>query len=163
MADARIMNGKIVSITYTLQGSDGELLDEAPRDDPMLYLHGHENIVPGLEKELDGKGVGTRFKTVVSASEGYGLRTSRGEQPVPRDAFPDDVELDAGAMFLIEDQGRPVPIWVVRTDPETVWIDTDHPLAGRELHFHVEVLAVREATQEELEHGHPHGIGGHAH
>lgn len=163
MSDVRIADGKVVSIAYKLQNSQGQLLEEATPDDPMLYLHGHDNMVPGLEKELAGKAVGDRVITVVSPEEGYGAKQSKGEIPVPRDAFPSDADIFEGATFITEDQGRPMPIWVVRADAETVWIDTDHPLAGQNLHFAVEVLSIRTASPVELEHGHPHGADGHAH
>jgi FKBP-type peptidyl-prolyl cis-trans isomerase SlyD len=163
MSDTRIADGMVVSLAYTLADAEGTLLDEATREDPMLYLHGHDNVVPGLERELTGKSVGDKVSAVVLPKDGYGEKRSRGAQPVPRDAFPEDAEIEPGMMFVTEERGEPVPLWVVRADDTTVWVETDHPLAGQELHFDVEVLAIRKGTAPELEHGHPHGPDGHSH
>ena len=128
----QIAPGSVVTIRYTLTGKDGKVLDESGAEG-MDYLHGADNIVPGLEKQLVGRAVGDKLNAVVSPDEGYGERKG-SPQKVPRKSFPDDVE-----------------------------IDRNHPLAGMTLTFDVEILAIRSATKDELAHGHPHGLGGHHH
>ena len=129
-----------------------------------MYLHGADNIVPGLEKELAGKGVGDKLQVVVSPEEGYGPKQATKPQAVPRLAFPKGASIEVGMSFLVEGpNAQPMPVWVSKVQGPTVYIDTNHPLAGVTLHFDVEVVGVREATAEELEHGHPHGPGAHHH
>ena len=163
MSADTISKGKVVSIHYTLHGSDGIKIDSSAGREPMLYLHGYGNIVPGLEKALTGKAVGDAIKTIVKPEEGYGKKRTKTPQRVERAAFPKGAKLAPGAQFMTQDRnGRPTPIFVVKVERDMVLIDTDHPLAGKKLHFEVEVLALRDATKEELEHGHPHGPDGHA-
>lgn len=159
-----IAAGKVVTIHYTLSDDDGTVIDQSEQDDPLHYLHGASNIVPGLERALDGRGVGQKVEVAVKPEEGYGLRDERGVQHVPRDAFPPGMELEEGMQLAVEDpQGRPVPIWITGVAADRVTVDLNHPLAGETLHFAVEVLAIRDATAEERAHGHPHGAHGHDH
>lgn len=155
----------VVGLRYVLRNSTGETLDRSEDDDPLLYLHGHSNIVPGLERALDGKATGDKLVVVVAPEDGYGAREAGAERKVPRGAFPDDVELEVGMELVMEDTktGDEQPFWIKAVGADTVTIDLNHPLAGVELHFDVEVLSVRAATAEELDHGHPHGPGGHHH
>lgn len=162
-----VQTGKVVSMHYTLRTADGEELDTSRGDEPMLYLHGHDNIVPGLENGLEGKSVGFAAIIVVTPEEGYGEDDGEAPQAVPRDAFPEDLEIEEGMSFVVEnDQGEHIPVWVASVDENAVYLDTNHPLSGVELHFDVEIVAIRDATAEELHHGHPHGAdgtGGHGH
>src|SRR5882672_11185574 len=145
--------GKVVKIKYTLTGQDGKVLDESGAEG-MDYLHGAENIVPGLEKQLLGHAVGDKLKAVVSPVEGYGERKGIS-QTLPRSTFPTGVEL--GMEFMAEGPGgEPLPVWVVGVSSKGVEIDRNHPLAGVTLTFDVEVLAIRSATKDEIAHGHPH-------
>lgn len=162
---ASIADDLVVGLRYTLRNDAGETLDRSEDDDPLQYLHGHENIVPGLERALTGKVVGDKLVVVVSPEEGYGTRDAAGERKVPRNAFPEDVELEVGMELVMEDTstGDEQPFWVKSVGKDVVTIDMNHPLAGVQLHFDVEVLSVRPATAEELDHGHPHGPGGHDH
>jgi FKBP-type peptidyl-prolyl cis-trans isomerase SlyD len=154
--------GKVVTIKYKLTGEDGKVLDESDAEG-MDYLHGAENIVPGLEKQLLGRKVGDTLKAVVPPAEGYGERKG-GPQKLPRSSFPEDVEIEVGMEFLAEGpSGDPMPVWVVGVNASSVVIDRNHPLAGLTLTFDVEVLAIRAATKDEKAHGHPHGPGGHHH
>jgi len=158
----RVANGQVVTLRYRLTGEDGKLLDDSG-DEGMDYLHGAENIVPGLEKALADHVVGDKLSVVVQPDEGYGRRVG-APQRVPRDSFPDDVELEPGMQFVAEDaKGRPVPVWVVAVTQAEVEIDANHPLAGAVLKFDVEVVAIRPATSDEIAHGHPHGPDGHHH
>ena len=165
MSEPLIADGQVVIMQYTLRGDDGEVLDASTPDDPMAYLHGAENIVPGLENALTGKGVGFKGKVVVSAEDGYGERDEDDEPDViPRKAFPPDMEIEPGMTFMAEGPNdEHAPIWVIGVEGDKVIVDSQHPLAGKTLHFEVEILAIRPATKDELAHGHPHGPDGHGH
>lgn len=159
-----ITKGKIVSIHYTLRDDGGVVIDSSENGTPLEYLHGAGNIVPGLEKELDGHAVGEKLDVKVAPADGYGVHDPRGVQRVPRQAFPDDVDLEPGMQFGAEDpEGESTTIWIVKVEDEQVVIDMNHPLAGKTLHFAVSIAGVREATGEEVAHGHPHGPHGHHH
>jgi len=156
-----IETGKVVLIHYTLTNDAGEELDTSRGDEPLPYLHGHGNIVPGLESGLEGKQVGFRGTVVVEPAEAYGEHDGTAPQTVPTDAFPEDFEVEEGMQFVIEnDEGEQIPVWVVGIEDEVVLLDTNHPLAGETLHFDVEVIEIRAASEEELHHGHPHGAHG---
>ncbi|MBV1858805.1 MAG: peptidylprolyl isomerase [Nannocystaceae bacterium] len=146
----------VVSIQYTLKNGEGETIDASEAGDPLRYLHGAGNIVPGLEKELEGKNIGDKLEVVVQPADGYGEVSGPGPQSLPREAF-EGVEPAAGMSFVAEDEdGKQVHLWVLDADEERVVVTPDHPLAGVTLHFAVEIEEIREATAEELEHGHVH-------
>lgn len=156
--------GKVVSIHYTLRNDAGDVLDSSGGGAPLEYLHGAGNIIPGLEDAIEGKGQGENVKVSVKPEDAYGERRGPGPQAVPRAAFPPGVQVAAGMQFAVEGpDGQPVPVWVVNVTETQVFIDVNHPLAGETLHFDVDVQGVRDATAEELSHGHPHGPGGHNH
>jgi FKBP-type peptidyl-prolyl cis-trans isomerase SlyD len=159
MSDNTISAGKVVFFHYTLTDDGGETIDSSREGNPLPYLHGAGNIVPGLEKQLEGKALGTSFEAVVAPEEGYGAR--RGEpMPVPRDQFPPDIELQTGMQFFGEDpDGNKFPLWIAAIQDGTVLVDPNHPLAGVTLHFAVEVMSIRAASEEEVAHGHPHMPG----
>jgi FKBP-type peptidyl-prolyl cis-trans isomerase SlyD len=166
MTDApqTVADGAVVLFRYTLKNDAGEVLDEAPADDPMPYLHGAGNIVPGLERALTGKKVGDAFDVEVAPKDGYGERTGTTPQPLPRSGFPADVELRPGMSFAAQlEDGQYVMLWVTEVQEDVVLVDPTHPLAGETLHFSVEIMGLREATDEEKAHGHPHGPEGHDH
>ena len=153
----------VVAIDYTLKNREGELIDSS-EGEPLEYLHGHHQIVPGLEKALEGAADGDTRKVVVGADEGYGARDEQAVFSVRRSMFPPDAELVAGTTFIGRDtHGNAVPVTVVAVQGEEVTIDANHPLAGEELHFEVTIRTVRAATSEELTHGHVHGAGDHDH
>ena len=153
-----VADGKVVSIHYVLKNDAGEVIDESDEGNPLEYLHGVGNIVPGLEKELTGKAVGDKITTVVDPKEGYGERDERGEFDVPRGEFPEGVEPEVGMHFGIQDDnGHVFPVWVTGVTEEQVTLDANHPLAGVALHFEVTIDGIREASAEEQEHGHVHG------
>jgi FKBP-type peptidyl-prolyl cis-trans isomerase SlyD len=154
----------VVSFHYTLTGEDGQVIDSSMGGEPLPYLHGHGNIVPGLERQLLGLAIGAKLNAVVPPSEGYGERDDDRVPVVPRGAFPDDIELETGMQFMAQDQlGRVMPLWVTGVDGDEITVDANHPLAGETLHFEVEIVGMRDATAEELAHGHPHGPEGHHH
>jgi FKBP-type peptidyl-prolyl cis-trans isomerase SlyD len=163
-ASATVATGTVVSIHYTLKNDGGETLDSSSGAEPFEYLHGSGMIVPGLEDALFGKQVGERLAVVVPAEQGYGERDLRGVQRVPRSAFPMEGEIEAEMMFQFEGpDGEPIGARVISVEDGVVVIDLNHPLAGETLHFDVSIEAVRNATAEELAHGHPHGAHGHHH
>jgi FKBP-type peptidyl-prolyl cis-trans isomerase SlyD len=152
----------VVRIDYTLRNAGGEVLDSSEGAEPLTYLHGMSQIVPGLEKELAGLEAGQSKDVVVQPEEGYGLPDPQGVFGVPRTAFPPEAKLSVGDSFIGEDdEGQALPVRVVELRDDMVIVDANHPLAGETLFFHVDVREVREATAEELEHGHSHGEGGH--
>jgi len=158
----KIAADTVVGIHYTLTNDAGEVLDTSSGADPMFYLHGHDNIVPGLERKLSGQPIGAKMKVTVQPADGYGERDARGEQKVPREAFPPNVELEPGMQLALRDpSGEIVPLWVSKIENDVVHVDLNHPLAGEVLHFDVEIVSIRAATSEELQHGHPHGADGH--
>ncbi|MGM0576511.1 MAG: FKBP-type peptidyl-prolyl cis-trans isomerase [Myxococcota bacterium] len=158
---SEVATEKVVVFNYTLKNEGGEVLDTSEGRDPLPYLHGAGNIVPGLERQMEGKAPGDSFEAVVPPSEGYGERQEPGPQAVPRSAFPEDVEVQAGMQFAAQDaEGEMVPIWVLGVQDDQVIVDNNHPLAGETLHFAIEIVDVRDATDDEKEHGHPHGADG---
>lgn len=162
--DTQVADKTVVTIHYTLKNSDGDVLDSSVGQDPLSYLHGAGNIVPGLERELTGKNVGDKVAVVVPPAEGYGERQGPEPQKVPLSSFPDDAELEAGMQIVASGpNGEMFPLWVVAVADEHALLDHNHPLADVTLHFDVEITDVRAATDEEVEHGHPHGPGGHHH
>ena len=159
-----VADGQVVSMHYTLKNDAGEVLDSSQGREPLAYLHGAHNIVPGLEKQLAGKAVGDSVDAVVPAAEGYGEKDGPGPQPVRKTAFPDGAELSPGMQLLAQGpDGGAIPLWVVEVRDDDVLVDTNHPLAGETLHFAVEIVGLRAASPEEVDHGHPHGPGGHHH
>lgn len=158
----RIEIDAVVSIHYSLSLDGGQQIDSSKGSRPLDYLHGHGNIVPGLEEELTGRRVGDKLSVAVSPEKGYGLPDPEGVQELPRSTFPADLDLRPGAMLQAEDSdGHPLHLRVVSVGPDVVKVDLNHPLAGHNLNFQVEVMGIRTATQEELAHGHVHGPGGH--
>ena len=151
----------VVHIHYTLTLDSGEVVDSSQGREPLAYLHGHGNIVPGLEEQLNGRVVGDKLKAVVSPEKGYGERDPRGVQQAPRSAFPPDIDLQPGMQFQAEGpDGTPTMLTVSGVEGEEITIDLNHPLAGQTLNFDIEITEIRAATEEELGHGHVHGPGG---
>ena len=151
---------KVGIFNYTLTDENGEVLDQSDGQ-PMAYLHGAENIIPGLEAELAGKGVGDAFQVIVPPEGAYGEFREDGFLQVPVEHLPEDIELQPGLQLVAEDQdGNPTPIWFVTVDENNAVFTSNHPLAGRTLNFAIEIVGVRDALPIELEHGHPHGADG---
>jgi len=168
----QIAKHKVVSIDYTLKVENGQILDTSEDDDPLSYLHGEGNIVPGLEDALDGKTVGDQLQVTVQPADGYGERIDELRQVVDRDSFKDVPDLEVGMQFRLpaeedakedaeEDEDEFVVVTVVEVSEDTVTIDGNHELAGEILHFDVSVRDIRDATPEEIDHGHAHIPGDH--
>ncbi len=157
----KVEKGSVVSVDYELHLGDGEVVDASQPGTPLAYIHGEGQIVPGLERALEGLSAGDQRRVVVEPGDGYGDHDARGVQQVPRSAFPEGVQPAVGMELVAQGpDGEAVPFVVRGVTPETVTIDLNHPLAGKTLHFAVTVRDVRAATAEELEHGHVHGPGG---
>lgn len=146
----------VVSFIFVMYDDSGEVLDNASIANPIRYLHGHGGILKGLEKALEGKRVHEQFHCDVTPEDGYGLR--EGEpQAVPKSIFPEGTQFKIGAgMMAKSDDGKPFPLWIVRIDDENVYVDGNHPLAGKELHFDIQVTAIRRGTEDELKDGRAH-------
>ncbi|AFZ67375.1 FKBP-type peptidyl-prolyl cis-trans isomerase [Deinococcus peraridilitoris] len=151
----KITENKVVELEYVLRVG-GEIVDESEPGEPLVYLHGHSNIIPGLERALEGKQVGDSLQVTVPPEEGYGERDEENVQVLPREDFEDDVEVGASYYAQSED-GSITPLTVIEVLPEGVRVDFNPPLAGETLDFQVSVKGIRDATSEELEHGHVHG------
>ena len=159
-----IANGHVVTIHYRLTLDDGSIADDSFGGEPLTYLHGAHNIVPGLERELAGKKIGDTCECTVAPGEGYGEYDPTAEQTVKRAAFPPNTKIEAGMSFQTRGRnGQPMPVWVRSVKGDDVIVTSNHPLAGQSLHFKIEVKDVRRATAEEKKHGHVHGPGGHHH
>jgi FKBP-type peptidyl-prolyl cis-trans isomerase SlyD len=160
-----IGDGDVVVIRYTLTEADsGEVLDRSGDATPFAYLHGHGNIVPGLEAALAGRSVGHAFDLTLEPADAYGERKGPGPQPVPRREFRKDVHLAPGMRFKAKgSSGEEVPLWVIKVAGSRVYVDREHPLVGKRLRFVGEVLSVRDSDEHERAHGHAHGPDGHAH
>ncbi|MBL9076520.1 MAG: peptidylprolyl isomerase [Planctomycetes bacterium] len=159
-----IADGHVVTIHYRLTLDDGSIADESFGKEPLIYLHGARNIVPGLERQLTGRKIGDTCDVVVPPVEGYGEYDPAAEQSVPRTAFPPNVELQVGMSFQTRGRnGQPMPVWIRKMEAEQVVVTANHPMAGQQLNFKIEVVDVRRATPEEKKHGHVHGPGGHHH
>jgi len=155
-----IEDKKFVSFHYTLRDEHGELLESSREGDPMTYLHGAGNIIPGLEKALVGKVAGDQFEASVEPAEAYGERDENGVQRIPAKHFKQAGRLEPGQMVVLQTRQGPRQVKVVKVGRFNVDIDTNHPMAGLSLTFDVEVTDVRDATAEEVTHGHVHGPGG---
>ena len=156
----KIADKHVVEFNYTLTDNDGNVIDTSEGRGPLPYIHGMKNIVPGLEKELTGKNVGDKLKVKVTPAEGYGERNDQMVQAVPRDQFGDVDKVDIVMNFQVQDQnGQGLIVTVVELRDDEVVLDGNHPLAGVDLNFDVEIMSIREATEQELSHGHIHEAG----
>ncbi len=154
---------KVVTLNYTLTDNDGNVIDQS-KDSSFAYLHGANNIIAGLEKALHGKKAGDELNVCVLPHEGYGERDEAKTQRVPREMFPADTEIAPGMQFHAQGpNGETIMVTVTKVEDDAVTVDGNHPLAGIPLNFVVEIVEVRDATPEEVEHGHVHGSGGHHH
>lgn len=156
-----IEENKVVGFHYTLKNEAGEVLDHSDDDNPLHYLHGHQNIIPGLEEEMTGKDVGDTFTAIINPERAYGERDDSLVQVINQDAFEGVEEVQVGMQFSAELGGQTRIITIKDVQGDEVTFDANHPLAGETLHFDVEVIEVRTATDEELSHGHVHGEHGH--
>lgn len=163
-APQSVQDDTIVTIDYTLRLDDGEVIDSSQGREPLAYIQGQGQIVPGLERELYGMNVGDEKAVTVAAEEGYGDYDEERLQQVPLETFPDDMELEEGMSVRMRDvnSGQLFDAYIDGIDDDAVTLDFNHPLAGETLHFEIKVVGVRQATSDELAHGHVHdGSDGH--
>ena len=159
----QIAKNKVVLIDYTLTNPQGEVLDRSQAGQPLAYLHGAGGIIPGLEKALDGKGAGDAVTAIIPPEEAYGIKREELVQAVPKTAFQGVPNVEPGMQVQANTPQGPRVVTVVDVSADTVTVDANHALAGQTLHFDVKVVEVRDASAEELSHGHVHGPGGHHH
>ncbi|MCM2279321.1 MAG: peptidylprolyl isomerase [Oligoflexia bacterium] len=160
----KVSNGKVIEMSYRLMNAKGEVLDQADSGSPFAYLHGAQQIVPGLESAIEGLSVGDKKNVVVQPEEGYGEVNPALKLVVTRAQFPTGVELKTGMQFEAQGgDGEGLVFMVENIEGDSIHINGNHPLAGETLHFAIEILKVRDATEEEKEHGHAHGGDGHQH
>ena len=158
----QIGQDRVVMLRYVLRNDAGDVLDQSGDGEPLAYIHGNGNIIPGLEEALTGRVAGDKLSVAVPADKAYGAHDPGLIQSVPRRAFS-GTEVKPGMRFHAQTEEGPRAVVVTRVQGDMVTIDGNHPLAGQNLNFEVEVAEVREASAEELEHGHVHGAGGHEH
>lgn len=159
----KISKNSVVSIDYILTDAKGEVLDRSSKGKPLQFIHGLGHLIPGLEKALEGKAAGESLQAKIPHAEGYGARDESLMQSLPKDNFEEIPDLKVGMELEAEgDEGIRI-ITVVGIEGDKVIVDGNHPLAGVDLNFDVNIVAVRAATTDELGHGHVHGPGGHHH
>lgn len=159
----QIGDQKVVTLHYTLTDNDGKVIDKS-EDGSFAYLHGASNIIPGLEDALTGKSAGEEMSVSVSPEQAYGVRDEAMLQQVPKNMFEDASQIAVGTQFHAQGpNGEMLVVTVMEVEEEHVLVDGNHPLAGVELNFDVKIIDVRDASEEEVEHGHVHAPGGHHH
>jgi FKBP-type peptidyl-prolyl cis-trans isomerase SlyD len=158
-----IADQKVVSLNYTVKDTEGQVVDSSEGAAPLVYLHGQGDVIPGLEAALLGKAPGEEFDVTVEPADAYGEYNEEMVQVVPRTVFEGVENIETGMVFTAQAQNGPVQLTVAKIDGDDITVDPNHPLSGKTLHFSGSVIEVREATEEELTHGHVHGEGGHQH
>ena len=159
----QIETHKVVTLNYTLTDNEGNIIDKSS-DGNFAYLHGANNIIPGLEDALTGKKAGDELSVSITPDRAYGERDPSKAQSVPRDMFPPETEIEPGMQFQAQGPNdEMIVVTVAEVADDNVTVDGNHPLAGVHLNFALEIIDVRDALQEELDHGHVHGPGGHDH
>ena len=159
----QIAKNAAVSIHYTLKNDAGSVIDSSIGKDPLHYLHGAGNLIIGMEENLEGKKKGENFEAVISPEKGYGVKDETLINVVPRNVFGDITDIQVGMQFNAQNGEQSFMVKVAKVEGDDITIDGNHELAGENLHFSVEVMSVREATADEISHGHIHGPGGHQH
>jgi len=160
----QVIKDAVASIHYTLKNDEGTVLDTSEGREPLPYLHGAGNIVPGLEAALEGKTAGAEVQVRIEPAEAYGEKKEEMVQTIPREHMPEGVELQVGMLLQAQTpEGDAQVVTIIALTNTDVTLDGNHPLAGVALNFAVEIVEIRKATEEELSHGHVHGAGGHEH
>lgn len=162
-SEMEIARHKVVTMDYTLTDEQGDVLDTSEGRGPLAYIHGIGSLIPGLEAELEGRSAGDEISVTVSPEQGYGVRDESLMQTLSREQFQGVEDLEVGMQFRAQSDSGERVVTVVGVEGDEITVDGNHPLAGMTLSFEAQVLEVRDATAEELDHGHVHGPGGHAH
>ena len=155
-----IQDKKVVSFHYTLTNQDGEQMETTRDKKPMTYLHGAQNIIPGLESAMAGRSVGDEFQVTLEPADAYGEKKEANIQRISSKHFRFPKKLKPGQIVGLKTRKGPIQVTIVKVGRFNVDVDSNHPLAGQALTFDVEVSTVRDATEEEISHGHAHGPGG---
>lgn len=155
-----ITKNSVVAFAYTLTDDGGEVIDSADTQNPLVYLHGHNQLITGMENALGGREAGDQFQISLAPEEAYGVYDENLAGAVPRSAFHGVDEVEVGMQFQMEFPGGLRVVTVTNVDSQFVTVDGNHPLAGETLNFDIEVVSIRPATRDEIEHGHAHGPGG---
>ncbi len=159
-----VQDGSVVHFEYTLRLDSGEVIDHSIEGEPLSYIHGQGQLLPGLERELTGMAVGESKNVSVEPEDAYGKYDPTAVQAFPRSLFPEGMPLEVGMVLHVPDrEGNLYEAYIQEVTDEEVVLNFNHPLAGQRLHFSVRITGVRPATPEELEHGHVHGEDSHHH
>ncbi len=159
-----IINNQVVIFTYTLTDDGGNVVDQATKEQPFSFISGNNQILPKLEESLGEMLIGSKKTIALEAKDAYGEYKDEAVQVVKRSEFPADTQIEEGMSFVADTpDGRQLPFTVKQIEGDDITLDFNHPLAGRNLTFDVELVDKRDATQEELSHGHAHGPDGHHH
>lgn len=160
----KIENGKVINFHYSLKDADGNLLEESHGDEPTAYLHGKNNILPALEAELLGKEAGAKVEVTLTPAQGYGEYNEEAVQRVPiKNLVGKGKKVKVGQIITVQTDQGPRQVRVIKSGKFNADVDTNHPLAGQNLTFDIEIMDIRDASEEEIAHGHAHGPGGHHH
>ena len=159
----QVAENRVVTLDYTLTDLEGEVIDSSEEGGPLAYIHGCGELLEGLESALDGKSVDEEFQVILGPDEAYGRRDEELISVLGRTDFEGVADIEVGMQFEAEMEEGQVVLTVVNVDGDEITVDANHPLADLTLNFNVKVLEVRDATEEELQHGHVHGPGGHSH
>ncbi|WP_286235627.1 FKBP-type peptidyl-prolyl cis-trans isomerase [Thalassotalea sediminis] len=158
-----ISDNKVVQFHYTLKDDQGQEIESSNGSDPLAYLHGHKNMIVGVEKALTDKKVGDKFSVTVEPADGYGERDENAVQRVPAKHLQGAKKWRPGMQAVVQTEQGARQVTVIKAGRFMVDVDVNHPLAGKTITFDIEVIDVREATEDEISHGHAHGVGGHQH
>ena len=160
----QVEKDKVVSFHYSLSDDAGNAIEDSRAHEPLVILYGRGNIIAGLEQALAGRAAGDHFDVVVSPAQGYGERREDFTQRVPKKYFRDAEHLKPGDTTVLTTQnGRQQAVQIIKVGSSVIDVDLNHPMAGKTLHFGIEITDVRDASEEEIAHGHVHGAGGHHH
>lgn len=154
---------KVVTLSYSVKDDEGTVIDSTEGTEPLVYIHGAANIIPGLETALSGKAVGDEFDVTVEPKDAYGEYNESLVQAVPREAFEGVETIEPGMAFTANTPNGPIQLIVTGVEGDQITVDPNHPLAGKVLNFTGKIMEIRDATEEELAHGHVHAAGGCSH
>ncbi|HIO94858.1 MAG TPA: peptidylprolyl isomerase [Candidatus Poseidoniales archaeon] len=163
MSELEMSENVVASVHYTGTLQDESVFDSSEGNDPLTFLVGHQQMIPGFEQEMQGAKAGERRTFTLTPERAYGERDEAGIVELPRSQFPPDAELKVGMVLVAQVTEGPLPFRILTVGEENITVDFNHELAGQDLTFSVEVVELRAATEEELTHGHVHGPGGHHH
>ncbi len=159
-----IKDNQVVTLNFTLKDESGQIIDSTTDENPFSYLSGNDQVLPKLEENINSMIIGSKKNVILEPEDAYGRYREEAVQQVSRSEFPQGMEIEEGMSFMADTpDGKHLSFTVKKVDGDDVTVDFNHPLAGKKLEFDLELLDVRDATPEELQHGHVHGPGGHHH